>query len=98
MNLFDRLYDETESAKVRFVGFVSNDARYDFGIIYTTQFFGKPLVVCMQTGRSTLMCSDEALRTEHIQKVFRIDSEEEAGKLSLFFKHNLPSLIMDSQY
>lgn len=98
MNVYERLYDESENTKVRFVGFVSDDARYDFGIIYTTQFFGKPLVVCMQSGRSTLMCSDEALRVEYIQKAFNVASRAEAEQLSTFFQHNLPGLLMESQY
>jgi hypothetical protein len=51
MNLFEKLYDEYEKVKVRFVGFTTKDTRYDFGIVYTNMFFGKPLVICMQTGR-----------------------------------------------
>jgi hypothetical protein len=98
MNLYESLYDESERTEVRFVGFVSDDARYDFGIIYTKQFFGKPLVVCMQSGRSTLMCSDEALRVDHIQQVFRITNEEEANRLSTFFRNTLPPILMETQY
>lgn len=98
MNVYERLYDETENAKVRFVGFVSENARYDFGIVFTKQFFGKPLVVCMQTGRSTLMCSEEALRIEHIQRAFKIHCQEEAEHLSVFFQYNLPSMPLESQY
>jgi hypothetical protein len=98
MGLYERLYDESENSKVRFVGFVSENARYDFGIIFTNQFFGKPLVVCMQTGRSTLMCSDEAQIIERIQQAFNIASAEEAEELSVFLCHNLPPLPTGSQY
>lgn len=48
--MFEKLYDEHESVKVRFLGFMTHENRYDFGVIYTNMFFGKPLVVCMQTG------------------------------------------------
>lgn len=98
MNVYERLYDESENTNVRFVGFASDNARYDFGIIYTNQFFGKPLIVCMQSGRSTLMCSDEALSVEQIQKAFNVANREEADQLSEFFQHNLPSLLVESQY
>lgn len=98
MNGFDHLYDESEKAKVRFVGFVSDTARYDFGIVYTNKFFGKPLVTCLQTGRSTLMCSEDAYRLDLIQQAFNINSEEEAQQLSDFFQHNLPSVKFESQY
>jgi len=60
MSHYERLYDESEKVKVRFVGFVSDHGRYDFGIIYTKMFFGKPLVVCMQTGRSSLLSQEDA--------------------------------------
>ncbi|MEH7522835.1 SAV0927 family protein, partial [Bacillus sp. JJ1503] len=50
MDLFEKLYDEHENVKVRFVGFTTELTRYDFGIVFTNLFFGKPLVVCMQTG------------------------------------------------
>jgi hypothetical protein len=35
MELFDKLYDEHENVKVRFIGFTTEHTRYDFGIIYT---------------------------------------------------------------
>lgn len=98
MNLFERLYDEQENVKVQFTGFTTEKARYDFGIVYTNMFFGKPLVVCMQTGRSTLLCSDEAEDWEHVMKVFQITSEDVAKDLSLFFTTNLPSMSFENQY
>jgi hypothetical protein len=98
MSLFEHLYDESEQVKVRFVGFASDKARYDFGIVYTTQFFGKPLVVCMQTGRSSLMCSEDVINTEYLKKTFNLPDIEEAEKLKEFFKLNLPAVFLDTQY
>lgn len=98
MSLFEHLYDESEQVKVRFVGFVSDEARYDFGIVYTNQFFGKPLVVCMQTGRSSLMCSEDVVNTEYLLKTFNLPNLSEADKLKEFFKLNLPAVIQESQY
>jgi len=98
MDIFEHLYDQTESTKVRFLGLASKDSRYDFGVVFTKQFFGKPLVICMQTGRSTLMCSEEAQSVEHIQKAFNIENEKEANELSEFFQHHLPSMPLDAQY
>jgi hypothetical protein len=98
MSLFEHLYDESEQVKVRFVGFSSDKARYDFGIVYTTQFFGKPLVVCMQTRTSSLMCSEDVVNTEYLQKTFKLSDHEEAEKLKEFFKLNLPAVSSDPQY
>ena len=90
MNLFEKLYDEYEKAKVRFVGFTAKDTRYDFGIVYTNMFFGKPLVICMQTGRSTLLDPKDVENHEYLQQIFRIDTKEQAADLAEFFSVVLP--------
>lgn len=98
MNLFDRLYDENEKVTVRFVGFTTTDVRYDFGIVYTNMFFGKPLIICMQTGRSTLLDPKDIEDLDYLRKVFRIDTLEEAADLAEFFKESLPSIPFETQY
>ncbi|MED3552350.1 DUF3055 domain-containing protein [Cytobacillus praedii] len=98
MNLFDKLYDENENAKVRFVGFTTEQARYDFGIVFTNLFFGKPLVVCMQTGRSTLLDPKDLEDKAYLQKVFKMDTLHQAEDLSEFFKIALPSPSFETQY
>jgi len=97
MSHYERLYDESEKVKVRFVGFVSDHGRYDFGIIYTKMFFGKPLVVCMQTGRSSLLSLEDAENLEYLQRVYNLRTREEAEELSVFFRTNLPALTMESE-
>ncbi|GIN61367.1 hypothetical protein J27TS8_13600 [Robertmurraya siralis] len=98
MEYFHKLYDEHEKAKVRFVGFVTETTRYDFGIVYTNQFFGKPLVVCMQTGRSTLLDSKDLADIEYIQSAFRIQDEQQASDLIEFFKTAIPHIPFEPQY
>lgn len=96
--MFDRLYDLTEQSQVNFVGFVSEHTRYDFSIIYTEQFFGKPLIICMQTGRSSLMCYDDLSNLEHLQRVFNIKEIEQAQELSNFLEQRIPKLPYNEQY
>lgn len=49
--MFEKLYDEHESVKVRFLGFMTHDTRYDFGIVYTNMFFeSHSLFVCKREG------------------------------------------------
>jgi hypothetical protein len=99
MELFEKLYDELEGVKVRFVGFTTQDTRYDFGIVYTNMFFGKPLVVCMQTGRSTTLDSKDIEDLDYLQTVFRIRSKEEAADLAEFFRCSIPGgLRLETQY
>jgi len=98
MELFNHLYDEYENVKVRFVGFTTNDTRYDFGIIYTNMFFGKPLIVCMQTGRSSLLEQKDLEDLEHLQSTFKISTLEQAKDLAEFFMEELPEVPFQSQY
>ncbi len=48
--MFEKLYDEHESVKVRFLGFMTHDTRYDFGVIYTNMFFWKA-TYCLHANR-----------------------------------------------
>lgn len=98
MNLFEKLYDEHENVNVRFVGFTTEQTRYDFGIVYTNLFFGKPLVICMQTGRSTLLDPKDLEDTEFLQHTFKMDNRLQAEDLCEFFKVALPVSIFQTQY
>ncbi|WP_183192323.1 DUF3055 domain-containing protein [Brevibacillus fluminis] len=96
---YESLYDLSESAQVRFIGVVSEHTRYDFGIVYTSRFFGKPLVVCMQTGQSALLGSDDAHTPGTLQRVFRLTNENQAVELSKMLLELLPALPMvENQY
>ncbi|WML49400.1 DUF3055 domain-containing protein [Neobacillus sp. PS3-34] len=98
MDFFEKLYDEHENVNVRFIGFATDHARYDFGIVFTNMFFGKPLVVCMQTGRSTLLDPQDIQDTEYLQNVFRISCKHQAADLVEFFSEALPAIQYDIQY
>jgi hypothetical protein len=98
MSIFEKLYDEDENVKVRFVGFTTERTRYDFGIVYTNLFFGKPLVVCMQTGRSTLLDSNDLADKEYLQMNFKMNDLQEAQDLAEFFLETLPSMPYEPEY
>lgn len=98
MTFYQKLYDESEKVKVRFIGFATEDVRYDFGIVYTNMFFGKPLVVCMQTGRSTLLDLDDVRNLDHLRNVFRLENIKDAADLAAFFEEKLPAIYLETQY
>jgi hypothetical protein len=98
MEKFSRLYHEEENVKARFIGFTTERTRYDFGIIYTNLFFGKPLIVCMQTGRSTLLDLEDLQNIEYLMTVFNISDYQEAKDLAEFFLQTLPSGSFEVQY
>ncbi|MEF3303899.1 DUF3055 domain-containing protein [Paenibacillus sp. GYB003] len=95
--MFDRLYDTAEQSNVQFVGFATDRTRYDFGIVYTTAFFGKPLVICMQTNRSCLLDHDDLDHLAHLQRSFGLNVEE-AEDVSVFLKQLIPSMRLSEQY
>lgn len=98
MEFIQKFYDEQEKAKVRFVGFATDETRYDFGIVYTNLFFGKPLVICMQTGRSSLLDPKDLEDVEYIKSAFRIRDDQQISELIEFFKSVLPNVPFEPQY
>lgn len=95
--MFERLYDSAEQANIQFVGYASDRTRYDFGIVYTTAFFGKPLIICMQTNRSSLLDYDDLDNLLYLQRAFHLDSRE-ADEVSVFLKQLIPVMPVKEQY
>src|SRR5690554_2209353 len=98
MSMYERLYDESENVNVKFIGMTTDKSRYDFGIMYSSLFFGKPLVICMQTGQSFLMCDKDANDVDYLQKVLKLDDVGEAKIISEFLTVTLPSMSFEVQY
>ena len=98
MEVFEKLYDEYEHVKVRFIGFSSKDIRYDFGIVFSNMFFGKPLVICMQTGRSVLMEHRDLEDIDYLQSAFKLREAGEAMDLADFLKEELPGTSFQNEY
>ncbi|WP_280769132.1 DUF3055 domain-containing protein [Salipaludibacillus daqingensis] len=98
MELYERLYDETERVNVQFIGITTEHSRYDFGIVYTNLFFGKPLITCMQSGRSLLLSREDLDDTDYLRKLFNVKIDKDADALSEFFKSALPTTMLENQY
>ncbi|MDF2606934.1 MAG: hypothetical protein K0S34_1129 [Bacillales bacterium] len=96
--MYQKLYEEQENSKVRFIGFTTDNIRYDFGIIYTSMFFGKPLVVCMQTGRSSLMDQNDVDNTELLKELFQLKNLDEASELSEILRDFVPALEFSQEF
>lgn len=96
--MFERLYDISEQAQINYVGYVSERARYDFAIVYTDHFFGKPLVICMQTNQSSILSEHDLYNLEHLQQVFHLSTVQDAEELALFLQQRIPSMPSGEQY
>ncbi|MCK2156773.1 MULTISPECIES: DUF3055 domain-containing protein [Exiguobacterium] len=70
----EELYHVSETDKVRFIGVTTEQARYDFGVIFTKQFFGKMLVVSLTSGRAALLDHADVLDSEALHRLLGIDA------------------------
>ncbi|MDR0137172.1 DUF3055 domain-containing protein [Metabacillus idriensis] len=98
MYVSEKFYDDTEQANVRYVGFASCDLRYDLAIVYSNMFFGKPLVICLQTGKAALLDSSDIEDLDLLQHTFRTDTLQQASELSDFFKEVIPAVQLTTEY
>jgi len=81
---FDFLLDINEQTSTRYVTFITpNLNRFDLAILTTDRFYGKKIVIDLQTGRSGILGPDDLEEEGVLESVFRI-SEEQAGELAEF--------------
>ncbi|WP_096202038.1 SAV0927 family protein [Bacillus sp. FJAT-45350] len=96
--MFDVIYHLDENSNVKHVGFIADDVRYDFSIIYTNHFFGKTLISCIQSGKTALLDNSELEDLEFIQKSFKLKNSQEASGVSSFLQTQIPNLSSYEQY
>ncbi|MBM7552914.1 DUF3055 domain-containing protein [Thalassobacillus pellis] len=95
----EKLYDEMEQSNVRFIGFTTMEGRYDFGIVYTSQFFGKPLIICMQTGQSALIDGADIRDLDYLLTKFKLPNYRVAMDLADFLDEVVPpSELIEASY
>lgn len=96
--MMENLYDVTESSNINFVGCITEDSRFDFAIVYTSHFLGKPLVVCMQTGRSSPMSTEDLDDADLLRSRFLVDDPQAADELRMLLGQRLPAMDWHEQY
>lgn len=96
--MFEKLYDDHENVRVRFVGFITNDVRYDIGIVYTNMFFGKPLVICMQSRQCIVLDRQDVSYPNQLKFLCKLKSDEEAMQLADYLADWLPHPRMEESY
>lgn len=84
MTEFDFLYDRKEQTTTRFVSFFGESYhRFDLAILTTENFYGKKLVVDMQSGRSAVIGPDDLAEEGYLAHTYHL-SEEQAEELHRF--------------
>lgn len=75
--MHDIFYDETELTKTRYVGFFGEHRRFDLAIVQTERFYGKMLVMDIQSGRSAILGPDDLEEEGYLAYVFDLNEQEE---------------------
>lgn len=77
------LYNDMVDSKTRFVSFMGDQSRFDLAVIATDRFYGKKLVLDMQSNRFAIIGHDDLEEEGYLEHAFQI-SEEEAAELRAF--------------
>ncbi|MCE7793038.1 DUF3055 domain-containing protein [Salipaludibacillus sp. CUR1] len=77
------LYDESEDTKTRFVSFMGESQRFDLAITTTNRYYGKKLVLNMQSSRYAIIGTDDLDEEGYVEHAFQLD-EEDAQELREF--------------
>ena len=89
--MFEPLYEVSEHASLNFVGYMTDTKRYDFAIVHTGHFYGKPLVICMQSGRSSALNLDDLRHHEQLKRIYNLSDLADAEQLAEVLGQHLPA-------
>ncbi|PLS18086.1 cytosolic protein [Bacillus sp. M6-12] len=77
------LYNDLMDTKTRFVSFMGENVRFDLAITMTDRFYGKKLVLDLQSSRFAIIGQDDLEEEGYLEHVFKL-SEEDAAELRSF--------------
>lgn len=86
---YNLMYDETEDTKTRYIGFIGQTERFDLMITTTAHFYGKSVVMSIQTGRSAIINHKDLENVPFIQDAFGLPDEAVAEELAAFLLSNM---------
>lgn len=70
------LYDDKEQTNTRFLSFVGESQRFDLAIISSERFFGKQLVLDMQSNAFAILGPDDLKEEGYLEHAYRLTSEQ----------------------
>ncbi|MGG3888107.1 DUF3055 domain-containing protein [Metabacillus fastidiosus] len=77
------LYDDTVETKTRFVSFMGKNSRFDLAILRTDRYYGKSLVLDIQSNRFAIIGQDDLDEPGYLEHAYEL-SKEDAGELREF--------------
>lgn len=70
------LYDETEETKTRFVSFMGENQRFDLAIMATSRYYGKQIVLDMQSNRLAIIGKDDLEEPGYLEYAFNLNEND----------------------
>lgn len=77
------LYDDSVNTRTRFVSFIGETNRFDLAITITDRFYGKALVLNLQSNRFAILGQDDLEEPGYLEEVYQL-ADEEADELRQF--------------
>ncbi|MDV2684143.1 DUF3055 domain-containing protein [Alkalihalophilus lindianensis] len=77
------LYNDVEETRTRFVSFMGESQRFDLAIINSSRYYGKQLVLDVQSNRFAIIGADDLEEPGYLEHAYQI-SEEDASELRSF--------------
>ncbi|WP_088103986.1 DUF3055 domain-containing protein [Halalkalibacter urbisdiaboli] len=77
------LYDDVEETRTRFVSFMGEHQRFDLAIISSSRYYGKQLVLDVQSNRFAIIGEDDLEEPGYLEHAYQLD-EEDAEELRSF--------------
>ncbi|MFD1737752.1 DUF3055 domain-containing protein [Bacillus salitolerans] len=77
------LYDDMVQTKTRFVSFMGENHRFDLAIIMSDRYYGKKLVLDIQSGRFAIIGQDDLDEPGYLEEAYNLN-EEDAEELRSF--------------
>jgi len=86
LSQFDYLYDVREETTTRFVCILGKTLRrFDLAIMTTNHFYGKIIVIDLQSGRSAIIGPDDLEEEGYLEYAYQL-TEAEADELRTFLR------------
>ncbi|MDF0727438.1 DUF3055 domain-containing protein [Cytobacillus sp. S13-E01] len=77
------LYDDTVETQTRFISFMGDNQRFDLAIIKSDRYYGKQLILDIQSSRFAIIGRDDLDEPGYIEHAYNL-SEDEAEELRSF--------------
>lgn len=77
------LYDDIVDTKTRFISFMGENQRFDLAIVQSDRYYGKHLVLNIQSNRFAIIGSDDLKEPGYLEHAFQLN-EDEAQELRDF--------------